>query len=278
MAEPPFTTERVRSTRNVDLALHHFGGSGPRLVICHATGFHAQCYLPMMPHLLPHFTVYGLDFAGHGASTAPEGDDYAWEGFADDLLAVVDHLGGESIKAFGHSMGGAAILIAERERPGTITDAWMFEPIIVPPAIERKNSMMSDRAVNRRRLFPSRAEALHRYASRPPLGIMRADALAAYVEYGFHDADDGVTLACAPEAEGAIFNSAHTTAEDIPGLMLNAVVACGTAPEEPNPASFAPRIAEVLSNSRLERFEGLGHFGPMQDPDRIGSHVASFLR
>ena len=50
-------------------------------------------------------------------------------------------------------------------------------------------------ARRRRANFPSRADALHRYASRPPLNELRADSLFSYVEHGFRDMTDGtVTL------------------------------------------------------------------------------------
>ena len=133
----------------------------------------------------------GADFAGHGDSTLPANNDFAWTGFADDVLTVIDHIGASSVRAFGHSMGGTATLLAAQKRPGMIEAAWLYEPIVFPPNIVPRNSMMAEAAGKRRREFDSKPEALHRYANRPPLGLMRADALAAYVEHGFHDTEAG---------------------------------------------------------------------------------------
>lgn len=272
------TTEHVPSTRGVTLAIHHFGGTGPTLLINHATGFHARCYLPMMPTLTQHFDVWGADFSGHGDSTQPDNDDFAWAGFAEDVLTLVDHVGAETVRAFGHSMGGAATLLAAKTRPNVIEAAWLYEPIIFPPDIVPRNSMMAEAAGKRRREFGSRAEALHRYASRPPLGVMRADALAAYVEHGFHDTSDGtVTLACAPESEAATFNNAGTSVEDIRGLDLRITVAHGESAQEPSPAGFAKAAHQALANSTLAPYQGIGHFGPMEDPVRIANDVVTFL-
>jgi len=272
------TTEYVDSTRDVTLAVHHFGGSGPVLLVNHATGFHTRCYLPMMSVLTEHFDVWGADFAGHGDSTQPRDDDFSWAGFANDVLTVIDTIGVESVRAFGHSMGGAATLIAAQQRPGAISAAWLYEPIIFPPDIVPRNSMMAEAAANRHREFDSRAEALRRYAGRSPLGVMRADALAAYVEYGFHDTCDGtVTLACTPESEAATFNNAGTSCDDIRGLDLRVTIAHGQAEHEPSPAGFAKAAAGVLPNSVLASYEGIGHFGPMQDPQRIAADVVTFL-
>jgi len=273
------TTHIISSSRGIDLAVHHFGGSGPTLMIAHATGFHAHCYVPMLPYLQPHFDVWAVDFAGHGASTAPADGDYAWSGYAGDLLDAIGHTGASSVRAFGHSMGGTATLLAEKERPGVIETAWLYEPIIFPPEIVPRNSMMAEAAGKRRREFDSRASALHRYASRPPLGIMRSDALANYVEFGFHDTDAGtVTLACTPETEAATFNNAETSVEHIRALRPRIVVACGHTEEGPNPAEFAGPTVDALANAELRRYEQLSHFGPMQDPSRVAKDAAEFLR
>ena len=76
-----------------------------------------------------------LDFRGHGDSTAPSEHPYSWDGFADDVLAVVDRLGLERPIGVGHSKGGAALVLAEQRRPGTFSRLWLFEPVIMPPEI-----------------------------------------------------------------------------------------------------------------------------------------------
>jgi pimeloyl-ACP methyl ester carboxylesterase len=260
------------------LAVHHFGGTGPTLLINHATGFHARCYQPMMATLTQHFDVWGADFAGHGDSTLPANGDFVWTGFADDVLTVIDHIGASSVRAFGHSMGGAATLLAAKKRPGVIEAAWLYEPIVFPPDIVPRNSMMAEAAGKRRREFDSKPEALHRYASRPPLSMMRADALAAYVEHGFHDTEAGtVTLACAPESEAATFNNAGISVEDIRGLDVRVTIARGQTTTEPSAADFAVPTAQALPNGILAVYDGFGHFGPLQDPDRIANDVVTFL-
>jgi len=273
------TTEHIPSSGGAVVALHYFGGEGPPLILCHATGFHGHCYRPMLPQLTKHFEVWTLDFRGHGASTIADDDTFAWSGYGDDLVAVIDHLGVDSISAFGHSMGGTAIMLAEQQRPGIIAKAWVFEPIILPTGlVPDRSSMMADNAAKRRRHFPSRAAALQRYASRPPLGLLRADALYAYVEHGFHDADDGVTLACAPETEAETFRAAATHANDIEGLDLHITIAAGATGEQMGPAHFVAGAIEVLPNAVRHDFSDVGHFGPLRIPDRIAEATAEFLR
>ena len=49
------------------LILHHLGGSGEEpLFISHATGFHGRCYLEMAAHLSSRWSVWAVDYSGHG--------------------------------------------------------------------------------------------------------------------------------------------------------------------------------------------------------------------
>src|SRR5437762_10430168 len=128
---------------------------------------------------------------------------------ADDLEAVTEALTDEPIAVFGHSMGGGVSMLVEQRRPGTLRCAYLYEPIIVP-TVEgfppEGRDMMSEAASRRRPSFPSKADALLRYASRPPLNALQAGALAAYVEHGFADQPDGTArLKCRPEDEAATF-------------------------------------------------------------------------
>lgn len=270
--------ETVRSSQGVELALYRHGGSGPALIICHATGFNALAYQPMLPALTASFQVFGFDFRGHGASTAPDDDDYSWSNMADDLLAVVDHLGGNPILTFGHSMGATTIMLAEKQRPNTITAAWMFEPIVFPNNLAPRNSQMAHRARKRRAVFESREQALTRYATRPPLGTWRADALAGYVTGGFRDLADGsVHLACHPETEAAVFEGAKTYTHEVNAFTPPVVIASGMSTEDPGPGDWAPSIAAALPNAAHAHYDDLTHFGPFQAPDVIARDAVSFL-
>jgi pimeloyl-ACP methyl ester carboxylesterase len=271
---------RASSTDGVELEVHDLGGDGPTLLIAHATGMCAGAYLPMAAALRSRFHVWALDFRAHGHSSAPAGQELGWPGMIDDVLATVDALGGQPVAAFGHSMGGACLMGAELRRPGTITRAFLFEPIIVPAGFDVPGrNPLADAARRRRAGFASRSEALWRYASRPPLGTWRADALHAYVEHGFADAADGtVTLRCAPTHEAAVFEgSGKPLIRDMTTVDTPAVVAYGGRDQGPSPAAFAPLVADALPRGEGRRYAHLDHFGPFQDPDTMAADAGAFL-
>lgn len=272
---------RVSSTDGVELEVHDFGGDGPPLLIAHATGMCAGAYLPMVPLLAARFHVWALDFRAHGDSTAPASGDLAWPGMAADVLAVVDALGGGPVAGFGHSMGGASLAAAELARPGVLDRAFLFEPIIIPSewGDDAGANPMATAARRRRSGFASRDEALGRYARRPPLGVWRADALAAYVDHGFAGAVDGsVTLKCTPEHEALTFEgSGKITIDDVGSVATAVAVARGGRDGEFGPAGFAGAVADALPAGELRRYDELSHFGPFEDPELVAREAVAYL-
>jgi len=173
----------------VSIAVYDFGGDGPDLLLAHATGFHAHVLEPMIGHLLASFHCYAFDARGHGASGVPDNGDFDWHRSAGDVLAVLDHLGLERPYGFGHSAGGALVLLAEEQVPGTWRALYTYEPVIFHPGLLAPPSEAPTAATNplaagalrRRTDFPSRADAFANFAAKPPFSVLAPDALRAYV-------------------------------------------------------------------------------------------------
>ena len=194
-----------------------------------------------------------------------------------DASACAAHIGSDRLLGFGHSMGGVALLLAEQSQPGIFSGMYLYEPIVLPEGFfsGAGGNPLAKKARLRREVFDSRAAAFARYASRPPLNVMRADALAAYVEGGFVDLPDGrVRLACRPATEASTFEASDgLTLENVGRIDVPATVAAGSVPGTPNPAEFAPALAEALPKGRFRRCEGLGHFGPLEAPGVVAADV-----
>jgi len=270
--------EWARSTDGVGVAVHDLGGEGPPLLAVHAAGFCGRAYVPLAAGLADRFHCWALDLRGHGDSVTPLEVDFAWRGLADDVLAVVDHMGLEGATGFGHSSGGAAILDAEARWPGAFSSLWCFEPILwpEPPPLPPRIALIEG-ALRRREVFGSRAEAYAHFSAKPPFAAFRPDALAAYVDCGFADdgsGDGSVRLKCSRHAEAAMYRQglAHDGFGRLAEVACDVVVAL---------ASDSPAIGEqvaraqvgALPHGRLEVLDGLGHLGPLEDPIQVAAAV-----
>jgi pimeloyl-ACP methyl ester carboxylesterase len=283
MPEMLATARHVRSADGVELAAYDFGGTGPDLLLAHATGFHARAFLPLVSYLVGAFHCYGFDERGHGASTAPTNGDFHWQRFAKDALAVADAFDLRRPAAFGHSCGGALLVLAELEQPGRWEQLYLYEPVLMPrtnaPEGLAGQNPLAVGALRRRREFPDRRAAESNFASKPPLDVLRPDALRAYVEFGFDDTAQGtVRLACSPESEAATYHMAlrHDAWEHLADVHCPTTVAGGDTTAHIGPEATRS-IAARLGRGRAEVLPGLGHFGPLERPDAVARSMLAAL-
>ena len=267
----------------VRLAVHEWGGDGPPALLAHPTGFHGRIWAPVAQRLIARGrTVFSFDFRGHGDSSKSD-TGYSWLGFADDVLAVTNHLGlaGEpTLLSVGHSKGGAALVLAEAASPGTYPRLWLYEPIIFPSfePLPRSDDFPLARAARKRRnVWASTQDAFDAYSSKPPLNVMTEESLRAYVDYGLRDRGDGVfELKCRPEDEAEMYamGPTHGAFAKLGDVRPPTLIVCGEHTES-IPPEMARTIADQIPNASVEVMAGVGHFGPQEDPDRA---VESMLR
>lgn len=290
-AVPPAPTF-VLSSDGVRVALHDLGGPdddrAPVVLFSHATGFHARVWVPMASHLTDRYRCFAVDYRGHGLAEVPEGLGYHWSGFGDDAVAVLTSDALRAIAAdrpihgVGHSMGGAALVLAAARRPELLRSLWLYEPILPGPGALLSGdgpNPLADGAARRRPTFDSYEAAIANFAAKPPLDQLDPEALREYVEGGFAPQADGtVTLRCHPETESATFRMAADSGAwaALPGLELPVAILVGR--DEPfSPAAFAPAAVDALPQAWLVERRHLGHFGPLEDPVGMAADLASWL-
>jgi pimeloyl-ACP methyl ester carboxylesterase len=233
----------------------------------------------MAGHLLGKFHCVALDERGHGRSDLPPGEDFDWHGFAADLLSVIDRLGLDHPFGFGHSCGGAALLLAEQHRPGTFAALYCFEPVIYPgdepqaPSME-DNPLVAG-ALRRRQEFGSRHLAVANFSGKAPYDRLHPDALDAYVDNGFAPLDGGgIGLRLRREHEAQIFAHAfsHDAYAHLAEVRCPVTLACGADTDAFGP-DFLGAFAQRLGSSTTVVLRGMGHFGPLEDPAGVAKSV-----
>ncbi|HEX2849197.1 MAG TPA: alpha/beta hydrolase [Acidimicrobiales bacterium] len=263
-----------------DVAYYDLGGDGPPLLFAHATGFHGHIWQPIAERLAGDFHCWSFDERGHGDTPAPTDGHFDWNGFARDAMAVIEAEGLVHPFGVGHSGGGAALLLAEITRPGTFRALYTYEPIVMPsldalPSRREGGNPLAEGARRRREVFPSRQAAWDNYASKPPMSEWDPAALHAYVDWGFDDLDDGtVRLKCRGENEARTYEMAteHGAFPRLAEVTCPVTVAAGETT-----TTFGPDITELqarqMAHGRAEILPGIGHFGPMEDPEEVADSI-----
>jgi pimeloyl-ACP methyl ester carboxylesterase len=279
-------TAHVASSDGVDIPIYDYAPSSAlgNVLFSHATGFHGRCFNSTAALLADKAHCYSFDYRGYGDATLPHDWQVNWGGYGDDAQVVAQHVArdnGPSI-AFGHSMGGAALVMAALREPELFRALVLFEPIIFPPITREKGdaggpSPLSEGARRRRNTFASFDEAIANYSAKPPLNVFTPEVLSDYVRFGFRENDDNtVSLKCQPEHEARTYESGalHETWNDLEKLRMPVWIVSG-AMIPMTPASFAKPLADAIPGSTFVQWDDLGHFGPMQDPQRIAQLISS---
>ncbi len=294
-------TERIASTDLVELSVYKYGhfkdsadetrGSDfklkPTVMLSHATGFHGRCFDPVVESLQSDYACASFDYRGYGDSLLDKDWAVDWQGYCDDALAVAGSLENKNqIIAVGHSMGAAALAMAALIEPKLFKALILYEPIIFPAPIRdarttsHQPSPLVEGARRRRTTFASRDEAFANYAAKPPMSVFEPRSLRAYVEHGFRDSQNAetnencVVLKCHPEHEARTYETGatHETWERLHLLQVPTwIVAGAVAPMQPS--SWSELIAKQITNAEFVLWSDVGHFGPMQKPDRLADLV-----
>jgi len=255
------------------------------VVLAHATGFLAALWTPIAERLAAiGYTIFAYDARGHGDSEKPppEGNNYAWDRFWQDLRALLDALDLRDVLFAGHSAGGAAGLHLASQHPAYVSRIAVFEPIMIPgsvPPDQRRHDEMSEGARRRRQVFASTDEAYGQYRTRSLFERWPEEMLRLYAEAGTYVREDGqVQLKCPPAVEATIF--AHSgdldTWERLADISAPTLVMLG-GQTEGFLKMVAEGAAERLPQGRLHTFPDLGHLGPMEDPEAVAAALIDFF-
>ena len=263
------------------LAVHDLGGSGPTILYAHATGFHARCWQPVADRVVDHHNI-AFDARGHGDTPSDPEWTVDWETHGADAATVAATLRHDGpVLGVGHSMGGAALLMAAIAEPQLFRGLIVYEPIVMPPDLvpgASASNFLALGARKRRSSFASFEEAIANYSAKPPLDVFDPECMQAYVRGGFAPGPDGrVHLKCRPEHEARTYEAGanHRTWARLGELRLPVWVLCGL-PEPIQPSSRTAALAEQIPGARYIELDHLGHFGPMQAPGELAAIISSF--
>jgi pimeloyl-ACP methyl ester carboxylesterase len=200
----------------------------------------------------------------------------SWWDVAGDVSEVVSSFpdrGALSI-GVGHSMGGAALVMAELTRPGTFDAMVVVEPILLTGPFRRTPYPLADVVRKRRRAFPMRERARANFERKIPFARWHPAALQGYISDGLVDTPDGVELACDPAFEAEVYETAgaHGAMALLHRLDLPFHVVVGELSDTYD-VDWASRIVAAVPGATLEVIAGGTHFIPFEQPEVVVAAV-----
>ena len=275
------TTSHVVQANGLSVHYLDWGGDGPPVLLCHATGFVSAVW-SCLGDTLAHrgFRPIAPDTRGHGLSDKPA-SDYSWYTLAEDVYCFVEALGLRQVAAVGHSAGGTSLVVCEAQHSGTLGRIVLIDPVLRLPQerLDGRSHWLAEGARRRRMVWPSREEMVRSFRERPPLASWREDLLRAYVEAGTRLLPDGrAELLCPGPIEAQVYEAGGNLDPwpDLPRVRCPVLSIRGERSETFSGAA-AGKLMELVSDCRVVTIPSAGHFVPMERPVEVAELVIPFL-
>lgn len=246
-------------------------GAGPTLLLVHGFPLNRTMWRPQLgaDGLAGAAHIIAPDLRGHGQTAAPPGP-YAMDRFADDLRALLDHLGIDRVVYCGLSMGGyigfafirryaarlAGLALADT-RAGADTAEARAAREDLARLVEREGS-----AAAADRLLP-RYVAPATLRERPDIMAEIRAMIAGTAPTGLAAAARG--LAARPDSTATLSQIAVATA-----VIVGAEDAL-------TPPAEAERLHAAIPNSALTVIGGAGHLTNLEQPAAFNAAVRDLL-
>lgn len=226
------------------------------------------------------FRVVAHDRRGHGRSSQV-GDGHDMDHYADDVAAVVEHLGTQGAVHVGHSTGGGEVVRYITRHPrDPVAKAVLIAA--VPPLMVKTEanpgglpkSVFDDFQVQ---TATNRAQFFHDVPAGPFYGYNRPGAEPA----------EGVILnwwrqgmmgSAKAHHDGIVAFSQTDFTEDLKRITIPVLVMHGDDDQIVPYENSGPRSAELLSNGILKTYQGYPHGMPTTHADVINADLLAFVR
>ncbi|HUW74739.1 MAG TPA: alpha/beta hydrolase [Methyloceanibacter sp.] len=136
-------------------------GKGPALVLLHTLRTQLDLFEKIVPELSKRFTVYALDYPGHGYSDIPEGS-YDAAFFAAAVEGFLDKLDLRDVTLAGVSIGGSLTLIFAARHNPRVARVIAINPYDYAKGRGMARSSLAGRLFTYASLVPFIGETVHR--------------------------------------------------------------------------------------------------------------------
>ncbi|MFD3402557.1 alpha/beta fold hydrolase [Kribbella sp. NPDC058693] len=255
-------------------------GTGRPIVFSHGWPLSADDWdAQLMFFLANGYRVIAHDRRGHGRSEQV-GDGHDMDHYADDLAALTAHLDLHDAVHVGHSAGGGEVArYVSRHGEGRVAKVVLISAVTpYVMAAEGRPDGLPKRVFDdfQAQLAGHRSDFFRAVASGPFYGFNRPDAepSEAVIQNWWRQAMTGA--AKAEHDEIAAFCEDFT--EDLKKISVPVLVLHGEDDQVVNPATTAPRAAELVANGTLKTYPGYPHGMPTTHADVINADLLAFIQ
>ncbi len=254
---------------------------GPVVLLVHGMAGNSRTWANAMPRLAVDAKVLAPDLLGHGESAKPMGD-YSLGAFASglrDLLAVLEI---DTVTVVGHSLGGGVAMQLAYQHPELVDRlvlvgsgglgrevSWLLRsltlpgseylmPVVFPHFIKQPGDALVRCLRGAGVQLPQLEQMWQSYAS-----LSQAENRQAFIR----------TLRSVIDPRGQVIDARDRLY--LAAAMPTMIVWGDQDPIIPVEHAYAAH--EAIPHSRLEIFEGCGHFPHVEDADRLVDVVCDFI-
>jgi pimeloyl-ACP methyl ester carboxylesterase len=256
-------------------------GDGPVLLLLHGIAGSARAWRDVMPALAGEYRMIAPDLLGHGESAKPRGD-YSLGAYASGLRDLLDALGVERATLVGQSFGGGVAMQLAYQHPERCERLVLVDsgglgrevnPILRAATLPLAEYVMPV-------LFPSfvkeRGDAVSRFLR--DRGIRSGRAAEVWLAY--RSLTETENRKAFVRTVRSVIDPGGQTVSAMDRLYLAAEVPTlivWGADDSIIPVRHAHAAHEAIPGSRLELFEGVGHFPHVEAPERFVEVLRDFL-
>jgi 3-oxoadipate enol-lactonase len=251
-------------------------GVGEPMVLIGGSGLGRQNMDAVIPWLSEHYTLLNFDQRGYGQSDKTGLAGMRTEGWADDVVGLMDVIGWPRAHIHGTSFGGMVALAVAIRHPDRCLS-------VIPNAFFAKPDAARKLMLEVWRDYAGAAGLNRGFAAHIATLSLQADYLDDHPE-AVEEVLRMISLVSVETWQAAVDAMFHLDLSDgLSGCRVPALIIAGEidtiTPVDMSPSGVGQRkTAELLPNSEIAIFEGIGHATVLEAPQRHADTIVPFTK
>jgi pimeloyl-ACP methyl ester carboxylesterase len=262
--------QRIQLPNGIDLAYQDIG-NGPAVFLIHGHPLDHTMWRPQVEFLSPNYRVIVPELRGYGTTPLPTGKTVTLlDDFAEDILALADHLRIERFVIVGLSQGGQILLETWRQAPERIRALVLADTFASLDTPEMKQGRLDTADRFDREGFGNFAtESLYKMMT--PANAQAFPAVAEHIIRMVNDSN--------PHGAAAALRGRTVRRDYVPllgDITIPSLIIVGRY-DAYTPVPFAEEMHRGIPGSRLEVIEDSGHMTNLERTAEFNAILWSFL-